>query len=177
MKKYIVVEGKFDKKVFEKLLPKKILKETNIIISEGYTSSISLAKSIYSNGNNKTIIVADSDSVDENEISEKYNFIKKSFEYIPSNSMYKIVLFTPEIEKLFFFDKSFVESFFKIKLSDYEIEAAKRDPRFFINRYSDNENNFRVERERLLKKLSKKNIEMIVEKNIEINNIILFLKD
>lgn len=133
--KYLIFEGEFDQLVITRIIPKELLVGCKLVVGAGYTSSISIGKSIYSRGDNDVALVVDSDTMDEKEVDERYSYIKSSFGTIPSNSKLEIIMFTPEIEKVFFYDKDFVESFFERKFTNFELMSALRDPQFYMRYY------------------------------------------
>lgn len=129
MKNFIITEGSFDKKVLEKILPYNILKTNMLVEGMGYSSAVSLAKSIFLNGNAKILLVLDADTTDEQQIKEKENYIKNTFNLISSDSEYKLLYVVPEIESLFFVDKDFIEKTFKIQMNETEFELSKLNPK------------------------------------------------
>ncbi len=138
MKNYIITEGSFDKKFLEKILPQNVLSNTKLVEGMGYSSAISLAKSIFLNGNARVLLVLDSDTTDENEIKEKGNYIKNTFNLISSDSEYKLFYLVPEIEALFFVDKNFIEKTFAIQMNEREFELSKSNPKSSLKKLSKN---------------------------------------
>ena len=126
------------------ILPQNILTTTKIVEGMGYSSAISLAKSIFINGNARVLLVLDSDTTDENEIKEKENYIKNTFNLISSDSDYKVLYLVPEIETLFFVDKSFIENIFTIQMNDREFELSKSNPKSSIKKLAKNMDYYKV---------------------------------
>jgi len=136
MKQVIVTEGKFDKALLEKVLPEEIIAKTKIDAGMGATSALSLARSYCINGANKILVVIDSDSNNERQIYEKKSFAESFLSFSPSNSEMKVVLFIPELESIFFADKSFIEKYFGKEITPTEFDLYKRDPEYALEKLS-----------------------------------------
>jgi len=170
---YVITEGKFDKELLEKILPDSIKNKTNIVEGMGSSSSLSLARSYYAKGENKIVLVFDSDTFDERQINEKQNFAESALKMIPSNSEMKVVIFVPELDSLLFIDKKFIEQHFAKKLTAMEYEIFKRDPKFaYVKLGGSNINKTRFS---LLNKINEQ-IKSEMLKNSKINEIVEFLK-
>jgi len=139
MKNYIITENGFDKKIIEKILPKNILSHTKLIESGGYSSAVSLARSVFLNGDAKVLLLLDAGTTDEDEIEKKEDFIINYFNLISSDSEYKILYFIPGIEELFFIDKNFIEKTFMIQINEFEFEILKNDPKSSLKKISKND--------------------------------------
>jgi hypothetical protein len=129
MRNLIITEGSFDTQLLEKILPESTLSNVKIVAGMGYSSAVSLAKSYYANGGAKILIVLDADTNNEEEIREKESLIDGLFSLIATDAEYKIVYFVPEIERLFFADKDFIESYFKRSFTPLELELMKQNPK------------------------------------------------
>jgi len=139
MKNYIITEGSFDKKFLEKVLPPYILTNTRLIESMSDSSAVSLARSIFLNGNSKVLLALDANTTDENEIKQKESYVRNNFNLISSDSEYKVSYFIPEIESLLFVDKNFIERLFMIQMNEFEFELSKSNPKSSLKKLSKNE--------------------------------------
>ena len=72
---------------------------------------------------------------------------------VVANSEYKIVVFVPDLEGLFFRDKNFIEEYFGTTLSPREFEMCKRDPRGWLMELSGGKS-FQNVREDMLAKMT-----------------------
>ncbi len=126
----LITEGKFDNLLLQKVLSKNLLEKVKISEGMGQSSALSLARSFAAKGNNKILLVIDTDTFDENTIKEKFNYAESVLKMITSNSDVRIIQFVPEVDSLLFMDKTFIESFFDTKISDLEFSLYQRDPKF-----------------------------------------------
>ena len=136
MRQIIVTEGKYDKKLLEKVLPDYITSKTIIDNGAGFSSALSLASSYYIRGDNKILVIIDSDTNDKEKLREKKDSSEKFLDRFSDSSKIKLVLSVPELEVLFFTDKGFIEKYFNAHLSDTEYELYKRDPKYAFEKLS-----------------------------------------
>ena len=128
MKTYIVTEGISDRLLLEKL----VSNNDNIEFMDcsSYSSAISTATSILGKHQHRVVLVVDADSSSEEAIKERYDFIDYM---LGSKSIhkdeYKIALFAPQLESIFFEDKDMAEQIIGHALSTEEYITGKFKPK------------------------------------------------
>lgn len=127
---YIITEGMFDLKLLNKVVPKEFISKTQFISAGGYSSTLSLAKTLLSkteNANSNVFLVVDADTNETTRIKDKKNFINHYIGYRDHN--FKLLLMVPEIETVLFESKNLFKKILNRELSDLEIELGKIAPR------------------------------------------------
>ena len=71
IEQYFVVEGLSDKILLEKMLPPEFVSKTKFIVSNGYNTAISKARSILVTSEMPVYLLVDSDTTDPHVIDEK----------------------------------------------------------------------------------------------------------
>ncbi len=129
MKNYIITEGQFDLKLLSQIIPNQFIINTKFFSAGGYSSALSLAKSLLEKSETKKakiFLILDADTIDEIKYKEKTNFINQ---YIGSASNFKLILFKPEIETVLFESKNLISRVAKREISDLELDFGKSNPR------------------------------------------------
>lgn len=165
-KRLIITEGIFDKEFLEKVLPNEIIDDTRLIAGQGYSSSISKAKSISLHSKTQIFLIMDSDTSNEFEINEKKENILSVFRMLGKENQIYIFFFIPELEVVFLQDDYFREkhltNILKSKsnqlLSPSQLIKSKQ-----INRFQ------------LLEKIGKSEIESL-RKNTYVKDLINLIK-
>jgi predicted ATP-dependent endonuclease of OLD family len=129
IEQYFVVEGISDKILLEKMLPPEFVSKTKFIVSEGYNTAISKARSILVTSEIPVYILVDSDTTDLNTIDEKKDYINQMLSQVSVSDRFKVLMSIPETEILLFYDKSIFESLFSVKVDDKQWEHAKYEPK------------------------------------------------
>lgn len=129
IEQYFVVEGISDKILLEKMLPPEFVSKTKFIVSEGYNTAISKARSILVTSEIPVYILVDSDTTDLNTIDEKKDYINQMLSQVSVSDRFKVLMSIPETEILLFYDKSIFESLFSVKVDDKQWEHAKHEPK------------------------------------------------
>lgn len=169
MKDYIIVEDKFDLEFLSIILPSELLNNTKLISAGGYSSSLSLAKTIVENNVNYEkfiFLIINADTTDEIKIRENENFIKN---YIGFSENLKIFLLVPELEAFLFESKELIERISKKSVSSYELKLGKLNPREALKLLNVND-----KLEALLE-ISESDIKLIL-KNSQVNAIVQSLE-
>lgn len=126
---YFVVEGISDKILLEKMLPPEFVSKTKFIVSSGYNTAVSKARSILAASENPVYILVDSDTTDPQTVDEKKDYINQMLGQVSLSDRFKVLLSIPETEILLFYDKSVFESLFSVKVDDRQWEHAKYEPK------------------------------------------------
>lgn len=130
-KRILITEGEFDKDFLELVLPEKVLKESLIVVGQGYSSAISKAKSILLRRNIPVYLIMDSDTTDLYAINEKEERIKFIFSSLGKMDYLNIFFFVPELEVVFIQDKELNKKYFNFNTSQL---LDVYSPREIINR-------------------------------------------
>ncbi len=129
IEQYFVVEGESDKILLEKMLPPEFVSKTKFIVSEGYNTAISKARSILVSSEIPVYILVDAETTDPNRIDEKKDYINQMLSQVSVSNRFKILMSVPETEILLFYDKAIFETLFSVKMDDKQWEHAKYEPR------------------------------------------------
>ena len=111
IEQYFVVEGISDKIILEKMLPSEFVLKTKFIVSKGYNTAISKARSILVTSELPVYILVDSDTIDPHTVDEKKEYITQMLGQVSVFDRFKVLMSIPETEILLFYDKSIFESF------------------------------------------------------------------
>jgi len=132
---YVITEGEFDLRLMTLLLPNDYLLETKLIASGGYSSALSLTKTLLTTSpskDNNYFLILDADSYDRKKIDEKRQFI---LDYVGNSESVHVYLFRPQIETILFSSIKFVKEMVNKEISEVEIERAKFEPDLFFQKY------------------------------------------
>ncbi len=130
MKTIVITEGRFDAAVLEKIFKSaNLLDKTNVLPADGYSSALSKAKTYLSVHKSRVMLILDTDSVYENEILEKQEFVKSYVNYSWYPDRCKIIWFSPELETLLLHNKEFVSAVSLKPVSDFDINIGSSSPR------------------------------------------------
>jgi hypothetical protein len=128
MKTYIITESITDRLLLEKLVSNN--ENVQFLDCSGYSSAISAASSILGRHQHRVILVVDANSNTEEAIKERYDFI----DYMLGSKAiykdeYKIALFAPQLESIFFEDKAIADQITGHTLSTEEYITGKFKPK------------------------------------------------
>lgn len=127
---YIVTEWEFDKKLVEMIIPEELQERVSVLSAGGYSAALAMARSILSaRHQSNAILVVDADTLDEHNIQEREDFIRSYMNRISADERFAILLQKPEIEAIFFEDKSALEHLTSRSFSDLEFKLAKDNPK------------------------------------------------
>lgn len=126
---YLVTEGKSDLLVLKKLLPKELVKHTVMTAGSGRYAAQALASSILAVKQRPVALVVDADTEDENTIREREGFSRDLLRRSTAGVPFEVFSAVPEIEAVFFHDKSVFEQIVGQKLQDREWAIARHQPK------------------------------------------------
>lgn len=127
---YIVTEWDFDKELVEMIIPDDLQERVSVLSAGGYSAALAMARSILSaRHKSNAILVVDADTLDDHNIQEREDFIRSYMNRISADERFAILLQKPEIEAVFFEDKSALEHFTHRSFSDLEFKLAKDNPK------------------------------------------------
>ncbi|GEM_PF-6110377 len=129
----IVAEGEFDADVLKILLQNY---ESNFVIdaASGFSSALSTIRTVLSLSKNKIIAFLDSDSCDENKISERKEFVNFYVGTHLHRDKLKIVWAIPEFEIIFLNNQKFLKKFFN-QVPENVMDVWKNIPKQFFLKY------------------------------------------
>ncbi len=127
---YIVTEWDFDKELVEMVLPSEYRDRVKVMSAGGYSSALSLARSILSARHQaNTILVVDADFNDPKDVEEREDFIRAYMHRSTTDDRFAILMQRPEIEAVFFEDKGALENLTGRTFTDLEFQLAKDNPK------------------------------------------------
>lgn len=126
---YIIVEGRTDQQFVRVLLPEKFRDNVNVVASGGKSAAISLCRSILVTRQKPTVLIVDSNTTDEREMSEQRIILNDLLLQAAGNAPYQIEFAVPEIESVLFCDAAVLESILGVAMTDGEKIAAKYNPK------------------------------------------------
>jgi len=127
IQKFIVTEGKTDSLLLEKILPE--FEDIKIMTGSGYSSALSLASSILIYHKKPVLLLLDADSNNQTDITERYNFIRNYLRMAAPDALFRIILFQPEVETVFFQDAAVAEHLIGRPLTEHELKSAHSSPK------------------------------------------------
>ncbi len=126
----IITEGEFDAKVLKKLLSGKAFNNhIDILSANGYSSALSKVKSLLTLRNKKVILLLDTDTVENDAIKEKEDFVNYYINTTLNKDNFKAFWAIPEFEIVFLNNKKFVEELTHQTINDELMEFAKTSPK------------------------------------------------
>ncbi len=100
----------------------------------GYSSALSLARTILSYHKKPVLLLLDAESRDQTDIAEEYSFVNGYLWMSTPGAVFKIILFQPELETVFFEDAKVAEHLIGRHLTEPELESARLRPKQFLQR-------------------------------------------
>jgi hypothetical protein len=130
----IIVEGRIDAQIIQVILESETELSFDYYVSGGYSSAISMAKTLLlKKQNSTTILIIDADSTREEEINTRKEFVESYLSNrIELKSNFKLVIFSPELLSIFFHSKELLEKITGISLSDSDFIIGQSSPKKFI---------------------------------------------
>jgi len=133
----IITEGKFDAEALTEILKDKNLgAEYKIISAGGYSSALSKARSLLSFGDQKVLLLLDTDSVEKDKIDEKKEFVDFYVSGKNNSEYFKAVWAIPEFEIIFLKNKKFLHQLRAEELSHELLEIGEASPRRMLESIS-----------------------------------------
>lgn len=128
IQRYLVVEGNADKYILSRLLPEEVTSKCKFVVSNGYNTAISKARSILVSSNLPVSLFVDADMIDSIKVAEKRDFLCQSLNLVADSSRFQVFLFVPEIERVFFSNRCILKQITGSDISNEKWEAAKYNP-------------------------------------------------
>src|SRR5688572_3356592 len=102
MKAYVVVEGMLDAVFLRAVLPKELLKVTELVAAGERSNLASVARTLLITRRKPLAIVADADAMDEGSVHEKQQSTEELVRAVAAGLPTKVILVRPALEALFF---------------------------------------------------------------------------
>lgn len=131
---YVVTEGKCDVELLKKLLPAEVMGGVKIVEASGSYSAQSLARSIVASTQCPVALVVDADTVDELAIQERRDTLKDLLRQAAGRVPCEAFLAVPEMEAIFFQDRSTLERIVAREVTDELWEAGNDRPKEVLGR-------------------------------------------
>lgn len=126
---YVVTEGKSDAEILKRLLPEAIVANTEFVAASGRYGAQSLASTILAVKRRPVALVVDADTEDQFLVREREEFSRELLRQTASGVPFAVFTAVPELEAVFFQDKSVLERLTDQKLEDGEWTIAKHHPK------------------------------------------------
>jgi hypothetical protein len=135
MNTVIVTEAEADKSLLLSILGAVIDAGTiKVMAAGGKSSALSLARSLLLTRSNRVGLLVDSDTVDEQRISEERASLDDALKAMAPRSRYAIFLAVPEIEATLLSEPAVTERLFGRRLSPEESVQARFEPRRVVQK-------------------------------------------
>lgn len=128
---YVVTEGPSDASLLRALLNPEFSEEEGLLVTSGggRSGADSLARSILVARGKPVALVVDSDTNDSNRIQENQQFLEFLLGQFGRRSEWEVILIIPEIETLYFEDKSTLETLTGVKATPEQLLRGKYEPK------------------------------------------------
>lgn len=126
IQKFIVTEGNRESLLLSKLFSS--FENIKIKAGTGYSSALSLARTILSYHKKPVLLLLDAESQDQTDIAERYSFVNSYLGMSTPGAVFKIILFQPELETVFF-DAKVAEHLIGRPLTESELQLARLHPK------------------------------------------------
>ncbi|MBD2453356.1 hypothetical protein H6G80_04620 [Nostoc sp. FACHB-87] len=125
---YIVCEGASDVELLQRVLPKELLNNIEIVAAGGLSAIKSLARSLVVRRQVPIAIVADADSVAPEVVQERLSSIEEIVKSVAIDTQVKVILAVPSIEIIFFQDRSLLSRLLGYEPSPEMLSLATSQP-------------------------------------------------
>jgi hypothetical protein len=126
---YLVTESKSDAEILKALLPKSIVRFSELVAKSGSYSALSSAATLLAVQHLPVALVINTNMLNELLVQEKVNALRELLRQSAAGVRYEIFPAVPEIETVFFQDRHFIESLADKTFTDMEWQFAKRSPK------------------------------------------------
>jgi predicted ATP-dependent endonuclease of OLD family len=135
MSVYVVVEGPTDQAILEAVLRKENGRlPMTFVVGGSWSSAESLARSLLMVRDKPVALVVDADTADEPFVQERRDFLLQSLGEVAPSARWRVCLFVPTIEILFFVDPDLELPLFGKKLSAEDRIEARFRPKAVLER-------------------------------------------
>ena len=158
----VITEGQFDTDLLKKILPKKTTggHSFEFTPASGFSYAMALARSILIMGGSSIILVLDTDSVDPQKVAEKKSFVGSYLNASVYQENFKLELVEPELEIIFFENKTLLEKIIGASISTEAWDLARFSPKKHLEYLSG------LSREEILNKLTEEDIQLLQNSSV-----------
>lgn len=125
---YIVCEGISDVELLQRVLPKELLNDVEIVAAGGLSAIKSLSRSLLVRRQVPIAIIADADSVAPDLVQERLNSIEELVKSVAIDTPVKVILAVPSIEIIFFQDSNLLSRLLGYEPSQEMLSLATSQP-------------------------------------------------
>jgi len=150
--KIIVTEGEMDRLLWSRIFSG--IKNIKITAGSGYSSALTLASSILTYHKKPVLLLLNADSNDQTDIAERYSFVNSYLGMSTPGAVFKIILFQPELETVFFEDAKVAEHLIGRSLTKPELQLARLHPKQILQEAMSGNYNYR----KVISKLNKEDL-------------------
>jgi len=126
---YVVTEGDADARILRRLLPDELTQDAKFVVAGGRSAAESLARSLRIAKQAPVALVFDTDTTDQESVDEQREFLESYLKHGSGAAPFEVFPAVPQIETVFFEDRSLVERVTRRKFSDLEWRLAKGQPK------------------------------------------------
>ena len=142
VRKYVVTKGTTDTLLLQKLLPANVKSDVAFIEGKGKSSAESMSRSLLAVKQRPLALVLDANSSNEAAIEEYRHVVREFLGQASAGTEYEVFLAVPEIEGLFFYDRTVLHSLIGLDPGDISFAVGQYVPRKtlceLLNRESSN---------------------------------------
>jgi hypothetical protein len=133
---HVVVEGELDRRLIERLLrPAYDPKQVRVIAAGGASRVTSVARTILATRREPVVVMVDADAVNERGVVEKRALIEESLGQFAPPTLFRVLLFVPEMEAVLFKDQALVMELTAGRpLAAEEAVRARYEPKDVLSR-------------------------------------------
>lgn len=133
----VVIEGEFERALLAGVLNDDYGVVIDIIAGSSYSSALSITRTIHIKyPNSKVVLLVNANTSIDHVIEERMRYIESYMRgRIADKDRFKLVLFAPQIERIFFESKDILSSFIGKELNDLELEIGRLTPTKTLKKY------------------------------------------
>ena len=129
MSSYIVVEGTLERFILEQVLPEEVCAQSTFVVGHGYTPTLSKVRSLLVSSDRPVSVIVETETTNQARISEKEDFIRQLLRQLSSPEHFHVILAIPDMEVVFFQDRSLLETLVGRSVSDEQWETGQTHPK------------------------------------------------
>jgi hypothetical protein len=156
---YIVCEGTLDTQFLKNLIPKELIENVEIIAAGGLSAAKSLARSLIVRRQSPVVIVADADTVNPDQVEQRFQETEEILGKIAANTPVKVILAVPTFEIIFFQDISLLSRLLGYVPPQDLLELAKYQPSHVLKQLLSKSHHLQLQS--LLNQLTDKDLEIL----------------
>ncbi len=160
MKVYIVCEETLDSQLLKRVLPTELLNTVGVVAAGSLSSVKSMARSLVVRRRVPIAIVVDAETVNPDQVEERYREIKEIVEGVAANTPIEVILAVPTLESVFFQDSSLMPRLFGHVPSQAVLSMAVYEPEKVLTELIAESKQYQTQAE-LIEQLTPEDIEIL----------------